>query len=80
MSDTDGAYIGISPCGHVNFVCVDRPDLANEIASAIRRGMTLERMTVAEARLRLASGMCDCEQRAKAAARAAKNPQKALPL
>ncbi len=78
MSDTDGAYIGISPCGHVNFVCVDRPEYASQIASVIKRGMVVEHMTVGEARTRLSDGMCDCEQKAKAAAKAAASPQKAL--
>jgi hypothetical protein len=55
MSDTDMAYISKMPCcGRVVMAAVDEPqyakDNAKTVATAMRRGEIVERVTVAEVR------------------------------
>ena len=48
------AYVGLKPCGCIGAAFVDRPeyakDIAREVASWIRNGLTVERMTTEEVR------------------------------
>lgn len=57
QSATRMAYIGVSPCGCVPAVTVDEPehakDVAKDISGWIKRGRTVERVTMDEARERL---------------------------
>ena len=54
MADTDMAYVSRCPKGHFVGVTVDRPeyikDTAATVASWLRHGASIQRMTVAEAR------------------------------
>lgn len=48
------AYVGRKPCGCIGAAFVDKPehakDIAREVASWIRDGLTVERMTTEEVR------------------------------
>lgn len=58
MSDDTPCYIGINKEGKCRAAAVDNPehvkDTAKTVADWIKHGMTVERVTVAEARRRLA--------------------------
>lgn len=65
------AYVGRAECGHIVFAAVDSPEhkkgTARDVAKAIRDGLTIEKMTVAE--VRASNGQwCpkDCRQKRKA--------------
>lgn len=59
---TDCAYIGRKACGCITLAVVDNPnhtkDTARSIAAAIRRGLTVERVTVEYVRLHMKK--CEC--------------------
>ena len=62
------AYIGIKKCGCVVAAVVDNPDhvkdVAKEVASCIREGLTIEHMPLEEARERLGSSIrCECDEK-----------------
>ena len=67
MSDETPCYIGINAKGQCRAACVDdndasqarRKDTAKTIAEWIKSGLTIERVTVEEARKRLAEGFAD---------------------
>ncbi len=54
MSDTDMAYLAHCEAGHFMGVCVDNPshrkDTSNIVASWVKRGFVLQRLTVGAAR------------------------------
>lgn len=47
-------YVGVKPCGCVPFACADEPRMGRDIADAVKRGLALERVPVAQARERFA--------------------------
>jgi hypothetical protein len=57
VSDITPCYIGINKEGSCRAACVDEPAAAKQtartVADWIKRGLTVERVTVAEARKRL---------------------------
>jgi hypothetical protein len=57
------AYVGFRRCGHAGFLMIDDSSkmLANEIAKLIKRGWSVERKTLDEARATPLT-YCDCEQ------------------
>ncbi len=66
MSKHEHAYIGIKKCGCVVAAMADLPDHANdvarEVASFIKSGLTIERVSCEEVRVRLTG--CKCEEEA----------------
>jgi len=54
MSETSMSYISRKPCGCLSMAVVDNPehkkDVANEIAKAVRRGETVDRVTSEQVR------------------------------
>ena len=60
MSDETPCYIGINKEGKCRAAAVDNPehakDVAKTVADWIKHGLTVERVTVEEARKRLAAG------------------------
>lgn len=79
-SDADMCYAAFSKCGCIAAINVDRPeyakDIAKSVASWIREGREVHRITVAEGReaMRVRQpgwGPCHHEVEAKAAAKAA---------
>ncbi len=67
--DLTPTYVGKKSCGCIVFLMVDEPnptpeyrkDLAKELASCIRQGLTIEKMTVAEVR-KLPTIGCKCNK------------------
>lgn len=60
MSAAAPCYIGVNTEGYTMAACVDTPDFKKEttktLADWIKRGLTVARVTVAEARKRLSEG------------------------
>ena len=62
-------YIGIKKCGCVVAACVDNPehkkDIAKNISDWVKDGLTIERISVEDARNRLSCCKCDEVQATK---------------
>ena len=62
MADEVMVYIGTRACGHTTFICVDKPayrkSTAKDVADAIGRGLSMERVPLEEGKRRLKR--CDC--------------------
>lgn len=64
----DMAYVAFHSCGRICAVTIERPEtrphVARDVASWIRRGERVERMSVAEAK---ATNWCQCAEEADCA-------------
>lgn len=59
------AYVGRARCGHVFFVAVDDGAKSNakDVAGVLRKGGTIERLTIAAAREAAKASWCTCTKK-----------------